>query len=120
MSACVYRFFDAWGRLAYIGSTIHLKSRVAEHKRCAHWFREPMRIEVEACETKADASARERAAILRDQPPGNRQLVTGDWHGRRVYQRYAAALGGAPAQTGYTHKVHALCAQTDAALEAAK
>ena len=67
----VYRFFDAGGRLLYIGATSSMASRISHHERNTPWWSEVARIETTAFPRRADAFAAERAAISAERPLHN-------------------------------------------------
>lgn len=67
---CVYRFYDAEGRLLYVGISLNLEGRLAKHRR-REWWPEVVRCDVEWFEDRRGAKAAERAAIAEEDPIHN-------------------------------------------------
>lgn len=76
---CVYRCFDALGRLLYIGCTANLISRFQSHSKSSAatsaWWPLLASWTFETYETRAHALAAERLAILSEQPLFNHDLT---------------------------------------------
>jgi len=68
MTAVVYRFRDASGRLLYVGSTGSLSRRLSEHQRTKAWYGEIAAVEVAHWPNRDAAFAAEEIAI-RDECP---------------------------------------------------
>ena len=81
MPTCVYRCFDAEGRLLYVGCSINPYKRVAEHRGENHgWVYDLARFTVEVYPDRATAEWVERRAIRTEHPLWNsvRYKNTGD------------------------------------------
>lgn len=72
-SPVVYRVFDAADRLIYIGSTVDLTKRMANHRSSSWWSALTARTETEAHPTISDARLAEAEAIRRDHPAFNHE-----------------------------------------------
>ena len=70
-SAVLYRFFDAEGTLLYTGISRAFLNRLGQHRRGLEWFREVHTITLEHFDTRKEASAAERVAILEERPLHN-------------------------------------------------
>lgn len=67
----LYRFFDAEGRLLYVGITTLGPNRWAEHERHREWWDQVASSTVEQFGSREEAHAAEIAAILQEEPPYN-------------------------------------------------
>jgi hypothetical protein len=67
----LYRHYDAFGRLLYIGISLSAVERLAQHKRESHWVRQIARIDITAYGSRSDARLAERRAIKRENPAHN-------------------------------------------------
>ena len=67
----LYRHYDAFGRLLYIGISLSAVERLAQHKRESHWVRQIARIDITAYGSRNDARLAERRAIKRESPAHN-------------------------------------------------
>lgn len=67
----VYRFYAADDELLYVGQSARLPRRLSQHRREKDWWREVVRIELDRCESKAEALRLERDLIERRHPPYN-------------------------------------------------
>lgn len=65
---CVYRCFDAYGDLLYVGSSGNVNLRVAQHRLHAPWFSQVDRIAVQPHETREAAFSAESEAIKAEGP----------------------------------------------------
>jgi hypothetical protein len=68
---CLYRHFDRYGCLLYVGISQHLLLRQRRHDREAHWSDKITRIEVERFSSRKKALAAEAEAICNEQPLHN-------------------------------------------------
>ncbi len=66
----LYRWFDAGGRLLYVGITCRLQSRLRAHGGKS-WAATATRIEIEQFATRKEASDAEERAILTESPLHN-------------------------------------------------
>jgi len=67
----LYRFYDAGGRLLYVGISLSAVKRAAEHRGDKDWWPEVSRMEVKRHPTRAAALDAERAAIATEGPAYN-------------------------------------------------
>lgn len=67
----LYRHFDAKGKLLYVGISLSATYRLSQHKQASPWFGEIARVEIEKCETRAQALEKERVAIVEEKPTHN-------------------------------------------------
>lgn len=73
----VYRFYDAGGRLIYLGRTNHMPRRVSRHRR-AWWWRLVAKTRVQVFRSFDDADEAERIALRSERPVfNNRGTGTG-------------------------------------------
>jgi hypothetical protein len=68
----VYRYYDAAGRLLYVGATGQGHWRAHEHRRTAPWWLSVVRAEFEHCTSAVAAFERETALIMKLAPLHNR------------------------------------------------
>lgn len=73
----LYRFFDASGALLYVGIAGRFSARLRAHRREAPWYAAATSITLERFETRAEAEAAERAAIVSERPAHNVQHNSG-------------------------------------------
>lgn len=66
----LYRFFDADGRLLYVGMSYRIEKRLDKHRVAKPW-NQIARIEIAQFPTRTDAVAAEREAILSEAPAWN-------------------------------------------------
>jgi len=71
VKTALYRHFDADGMLLYLGISLNSVARTAQHRACAHWFRDIARIAIEWHDTREAAEGAERAAIRNERPMHN-------------------------------------------------
>jgi excinuclease UvrABC nuclease subunit len=70
----LYRHFDKDNRLLYVGVSLSVTQRLAQHRSHAHWFSQITRVEVEQFLTRQEAIVAERAAIKNERPLFNIQF----------------------------------------------
>lgn len=71
-SECVlYRMYDASDALLYVGMSINLPSRLAQHRSQQDWWPDVVRVEVEHFAGRKAAAAAEMAAIAAEAPQHN-------------------------------------------------
>lgn len=104
---CVYRWYDATGRLLYIGCTVDLAGRMRVHRsKGSDWVPLAAHVEVESHPTRTAGYAAEKAAILEEQPIYNhhlRRVVKGV--GDPMLVVVDRATGKVRFHTQYPHKV---------------
>lgn len=64
----LYRFYDAAGRLLYVGITADLPRRLGRHKRDRPWWADVTRVEVAHYPDRENALAAEAEAITDERP----------------------------------------------------
>lgn len=69
----LYRFYDARGKLLYIGITNSIRLRFAQHKDSKSWWPQVAVREISHYPSRAAVLAAERAAIIRERPIYNVQ-----------------------------------------------
>jgi len=67
----LYRYFDAEGRLLYVGISFSAIARAAQHRESTGWWCDVARMHVEHLPTRSDALDAERQAIRTEQPLHN-------------------------------------------------
>lgn len=78
----VYRVFDETGRLIYVGQSIKVPHRLAEHRSQSWWYRLlAAKVRVELHPTQDAAKAAEKIAIQEERPVFN-AMGYGDWRDR--------------------------------------
>jgi predicted GIY-YIG superfamily endonuclease len=68
----VYRFFDAAGRLLYVGYTTNPIARMRDHRNAAEWWPKVTAGQLESFATETEGLAAERAAIEVERPIHNK------------------------------------------------
>lgn len=63
----VYRHFDIWGNLLYVGMAYDVEARQRGH-RAASWFRWSHRLERQLCQSRKEAARVEADAIRSEHP----------------------------------------------------
>lgn len=67
--ACVYRAYDEFERLLYVGMSTNIVGRISKHRHQKPWWREPVvAITEEWFDTRAEALAAEAVAIRNEDP----------------------------------------------------
>lgn len=67
----LYRWFDAEGRLLYVGISVSAAERAAQHRAHKSWWAEVANMTVEHFSCRAEAQERERLAITGEKPTHN-------------------------------------------------
>jgi hypothetical protein len=67
----LYRHWSAQGELLYVGISMSAAARTAQHSKSARWFEQVHSITVEFFDTREEASAAERIAIVTERPRFN-------------------------------------------------
>jgi len=67
----LYRFYDAGGRLLYVGISLSALKRAAEHRGDKDWWSDVARMDVTHYPTRTEAAAAERSAIIAEGPLHN-------------------------------------------------
>ena len=67
----LYRHFDREGRLLYVGISMNVFARLAQHRRESHWYSQITRVEIEHFDSREEVLAAEGEAIRgeNDHPP---------------------------------------------------
>lgn len=68
LSPKLYRHYDKEDRLLYIGVSLHLLSRIAQHRSNSHWFDSIAKITIENFETSEQVYEAEKKAIKKEKP----------------------------------------------------
>jgi hypothetical protein len=71
MSAQLYRHFDGDGRLLYVGVSLNVVNRLAQHRSGSRWYNDIKRVDVEPFETREQALNAECKAISEEHPVYN-------------------------------------------------
>lgn len=64
----LYRFFDKYGELLYVGITMDLPSRMGNHRREKPWWADAAWIDIQHCDSRGEALDAERMAIKAEKP----------------------------------------------------
>ena len=64
----LYRVYDGWNQLLYVGITFDLEKRFVQHKRNADWFPLMHRVSTEPHPHRLSAMSAEAAAIRAERP----------------------------------------------------
>lgn len=67
----LYRHLDADGRLLYIGIARDASKRLAGHRAQSPWFAEIAAIKIDTFDTREEAAAAERRAVIEEKPLHN-------------------------------------------------
>lgn len=73
----LYRYFDAEGRLLYVGVARDFQARDIAHRSSSAWYPQMARTETVKYTTRAEALAAERQAIRTERPLYNEQGAIG-------------------------------------------
>ncbi len=68
----LYRHRDKNGTLLYVGISLSVAARLAQHEATSHWFAEVTQVDVEYFPTRDEACAAERVAIQTEHPRCNK------------------------------------------------
>jgi excisionase family DNA binding protein len=71
-SGQLYRHFNKYSQLLYVGVSLSAISRLRQHKDKSHWFGKITRVEVEVFATRGEALIAERKAIETERPRHNK------------------------------------------------
>lgn len=92
----IYRYFDRYDVLLYVGITTRGTARQHEHNATKQWWPLVFRQEIEHFEDLATGLAVEKATIERFRPPFNTQHNPSAARSRDAYIRFAALVSSAP------------------------
>lgn len=67
----LYRHFDMYGRLLYVGISVSALGRLAQHKHTAEWFNNIATITVVNYDTRGELEKAEIEAIRKERPKYN-------------------------------------------------
>lgn len=107
MKCDVYRCYGDDGRLLYVGASVNVEARLAQHRTSSWWGWMLDRVEVTSFPDEATARAAEREAIATENPRFN---IQGRWQTRRAWTAgdyldfYLASLNGPNNYTGQTQR----------------
>ncbi len=68
----LYRHFDAYGQLLYIGVSLNPVQRMMQHSCGSDWFYDISRMTIEWIDSRYDALKAEHAAIIEEKPLHNK------------------------------------------------
>ena len=71
MKTYLYRHFDVYDRLLYVGITNNLQNRTKQHYKTSHWFYLSKRVTTEVFLTRAEALVAEAQVIMTEHPRHN-------------------------------------------------
>ena len=74
-TTCLYRHFDCHGTLLYVGISVTVFSRIAQHRTGSHWANDICRIDVQRYPSWVDAYSAETEAIRKEKPLHNKAKV---------------------------------------------
>lgn len=94
----VYRYYDRFGVLIYVGITKQGMGRNRQHNATQEWWSLVCRQEVEHHPTRRAAEARERELIRQHRPPFNKQHNLGWQEMRAAYLAFVDSLADADAR----------------------
>lgn len=69
----LYRYYDEDSKLLYVGISISAIQRLAQHRIASFWYEKAVNVTIERFETRCEALAKEREAILKEKPIYNVQ-----------------------------------------------
>ena len=70
----LYRHFDEWENLLYVGVSLSTIQRLAQHKHHSHWFNSIEKVTIEQFPSREEALDAERTAIQKEDPLHNLAL----------------------------------------------
>lgn len=85
--AAVYRAFSKDGTLLYIGCSIRPTGRIEDHRHTSKWHDMTATITLEWFETKAEALAAERNAVMTERPAFNKDHLPEELDGLTGQER---------------------------------
>lgn len=68
MKTALYRYFDADGRLLYVGVSLSGIARQSQHQSASHWYADHASMTTEWFATRSEALEAERMAIITEKP----------------------------------------------------
>ena len=71
VKTALYRHYDKYGALLYIGVSLHAVQRLIDHRDKSHWYEDITRIEVQWYLSRSEAYAAEKHAIKTEKPKHN-------------------------------------------------
>lgn len=95
--ATLYRFYDADGRLLYVGISLSVFQRWQQHSSDKPWWEHIYRGELEHFDTRTEAAEAELCAIRTEDPLFNvagrpRELSDSAWDAYRFWRRHGLHL----------------------------
>jgi len=70
-SCSLYRHFDKDGKLLYVGVSLNVVNRLAQHKNASKWYSEIAKIDIEQFATREAALEAEKNAVIKENPIHN-------------------------------------------------
>jgi len=70
----LYRHFDEWGNLLYVGVSLSTIQRLSQHKHQSHWFNSIHTITIQQFSSREEVLEAERIAIQKEEPQHNLNL----------------------------------------------
>ena len=70
----LYRHFDEWGNLLYVGVSLSTIQRLSQHKHQSHWFNSIQTITIQQFSSREEVLEAERIAIQKEEPEHNLNL----------------------------------------------
>jgi predicted GIY-YIG superfamily endonuclease len=67
----LYRHFDEWDNLLYVGISLSTIQRLSQHKNQSHWFNSISKVTIEQFPSRREALEAERIEIQKQQPLHN-------------------------------------------------
>ena len=67
----LYRHFDEWDNLLYVGVSLSTIQRLSQHKSHSHWFNNIKKITIENFSSREEALEAERIAVEKEDPLHN-------------------------------------------------
>lgn len=94
----LYRWWDASGRLLYVGKSISLYSRISQHRNRSGFFNEATTMTIERLESAEQLAAAEMQAIKKENPLFN---IAGGRHRPTLQTRSLVVSDADPTVAGY-------------------
>ena len=112
----LYRFFDAHGKLLYVGISLSVVKRMQEHLQEKHWIPDNGTVTWTSYETRNAAEEAERVAIRHERPAHNvvhNPVRPSHAYSTQPKHESAAELAGDCVREGNSISHHRLCKMSD-------